>query len=118
MRFTFLILLMLLAGASLAQSKRKKKSEVQDNMPTSVDPARTEKVYEPKRSKRYVKGPTYNSEKQYYERMAQLEKAMRKNEKMMEKPQYSDPAYFGHKHPPKRRKPGKIKYCKECGIRH
>jgi hypothetical protein len=26
--------------------------------------------------------------------------------------------YFGHKNPPKKHKAGKIRYCKECGIRH
>lgn len=34
------------------------------------------------------------------------------------KPQYTDPLYFGHKKPPKKRKNGKKKFCKECGIRH
>lgn len=45
----------------------------------------------------------------------------RKHEKMakeVEKPQYSDPSYFGHKNPPKKRKPGKKKFCKECRLRH
>lgn len=36
----------------------------------------------------------------------------------MEKPQYSDPTYFGHKKPPKKRPLGKRKMCKECGIVH
>lgn len=34
------------------------------------------------------------------------------------KPQYSNPAYFGHKKKPKKRKRGKRKFCKECGIVH
>jgi hypothetical protein len=45
-------------------------------------------------------------------------KEKRKAEKIMEKPQYSNPMYFGHKRPPKKRAPNKMKYCKECGIRH
>jgi len=36
----------------------------------------------------------------------------------MKKPQYSDPTYFGHKKKPKKRPPGKKKFCKECGIYH
>ena len=36
----------------------------------------------------------------------------------MEKPQYSDPSYFGHKKKPKKRPPGKKKFCKECGMYH
>lgn len=70
------------------------------------------------KKKRKPSGPSYQSEQEYYERMARLNKEKRKIEKEMEKPQYSDPMYFGHKRPPKKRKAGKLKYCKECGIRH
>ncbi|MCS7005081.1 MAG: hypothetical protein NZM38_07120 [Cytophagales bacterium] len=41
-----------------------------------------------------------------------------KMEYEMEKPQYKDPTYFGHKRKPKKRPPGKQKYCKECGMKH
>ena len=35
-----------------------------------------------------------------------------------DKPQYNDPLYFGHKKPPKKRKNGKKKFCKTCGLVH
>ena len=38
--------------------------------------------------------------------------------KDMQKPQYSDPTYFGHKKKPKKRSLKKRKMCKECGIVH
>jgi len=38
--------------------------------------------------------------------------------KELEKPQYSDPMYFGHKKKPKKRPPGKKKFCKECQMWH
>ena len=119
-----LILLLAVTGFTLqAQSKKQKKgasAEVQENgMPNSVDPSYPQKQYGPKKSTRKKgSGPTYESEQQYYERMAQLNKTKRKNERMAETPQYSDPTYFGHKRPPKKRPPGKMKYCKECGLRH
>jgi hypothetical protein len=50
--------------------------------------------------------------------MEEVARQRRKNEKLMAKPQYSDPMYFGHKRPPKKRPPEKMKYCKVCGIRH
>lgn len=56
--------------------------------------------------------------KEYYERMEANAKKYKKMEKEMKKPQYSDPTYFGHKHPPKKRPPGKKKYCKICGMVH
>jgi hypothetical protein len=88
------------------------------NSSTSLEPAYPKVDYAPKKSKKSSKGPTYESEQEFYERLASLEKQKRKNEKEMLKPQYSDPMYFGHKRPPKKRKPGKMKFCKECGMRH
>lgn len=55
---------------------------------------------------------------EYEERMKENAKEKRKKAKEMEKPQYSDWTYFGHKKKPKKRSPDKMKYCDECGIRH
>jgi hypothetical protein len=119
---TVLILILLTAFSSYGQSgkkkkKRKQRQNTETSQPTSVDPGFPQKDYAPK-PKKASKGPTYESEQQYYERMDEREKTRRKNEKMMDKPQYSDPTYFGHKRPPKKRPPGKMKYCKVCGIKH
>jgi predicted peroxiredoxin len=101
-------------------SKKKKKSapDVNIEQPTSLNPSKPEqrdRVYAPKKSR---KNATRNPEQEFYERMEAVVKAKRKAEKLMMKPQYSDPMYFGHKRPPKKRPPHKMKYCKECGIRH
>ena len=56
--------------------------------------------------------------KEYYDRMEANAKKYKKMEKEMKKPEYSNPTYFGHKHPPKKRPPGKKKYCKVCGMVH
>lgn len=55
---------------------------------------------------------------EFHKRMEANAKKYRKMEKEMKKPQYSDPSYFGHKKKPKKRPPGKKKYCKECGMIH
>jgi hypothetical protein len=70
------------------------------------------------RKKKGETGLTYNSQKEFDARMEARGKTNRKNERMMLKPQYSNPMYFGHKRPPKKHGAGKLKYCKECGIRH
>jgi hypothetical protein len=120
----FLILIFVLTTAvSYGQFRRKKKNKepapVENSQePNSLTPTTSKKDYAPKASKKSSSGTTYDAEQKYYERMAALEKTKRKEEEMKLKPQYSDPAYFGHKRPPKRHKPGKLKYCKECGIRH
>lgn len=54
----------------------------------------------------------------FRKRMKRLYKKKKKEEKLAEKPQYSNPLYFGHKKPPKKRPLGKRKYCEECGIVH
>lgn len=56
--------------------------------------------------------------KEYEERMEAKAKEYKKLAKLLEKPQYSNPAYFGHKRKPKKHKPGKRKFCKECEIVH
>ncbi len=55
---------------------------------------------------------------EYYARIEHIAKEKQKMLKKMAAPQYSNPLYFGHKRPPKRNPVHKMKYCKECGIRH
>lgn len=54
----------------------------------------------------------------YEKRMKKTAKEKAKVARKMDDPQYSDPLYFGHKRPPKKRKNGKKKFCKECGMTH
>lgn len=118
------ILLAFTCSVSFAQSKRNKKKQVESeqsrsSQPTALSPSEENKEYAPKLSKKKpTRGATYTAEAKFYERMEQLERAKAKEEKLKTKPQYSDPMYFGHKRPPKKHKPGKMRYCKECGIRH
>jgi hypothetical protein len=118
-------LILSLTGVVSAQSKKKKKNkhaqeqqQQQAASPNALNPSSQQKQYEPKKSNRKSSGATYESEQEYYDRMARLFKEKRKAEKEMEKPQYSNPMYFGHKRPPKKHKAGKLKFCKECGLRH
>ena len=55
---------------------------------------------------------------EYEERMKANVKKYKIMARKMEKPQYADPSYFGHKRKPKKRAIGKRKYCKECEIVH
>ena len=55
---------------------------------------------------------------EYEDRMQANAKKYKKLSQEAEKPQYSDPTYFGHKNKPKKRKTGKKKFCKECQIVH
>ena len=128
LRYSILLILVLATSSMHAQSKRKKSKKV-DNTSTqsnSLAPSKTSPAYLPtedfdvkvKKRKRVSGKVTYTAREKFYERMEAVAKEQRKYEKMMEKPQYSDPSYFGHKRPPKKRPPGKMKFCKECKIRH
>jgi len=123
MRLLLLVLLLGVTSVGYAQSSKKKKknSSPEQASPTSIDPNSSSSAYAPKKSKSNTKksfGATHDSERDFYERREEVAKTKRKNERMMEKPQYSDPTYFGHKRPPKKRPANKMKFCKECGIRH
>jgi hypothetical protein len=121
-RIIFILMLSLVWSVSVAQSsKKKKKAKVDtEQEPSSLDPYYPKENIAPKKNKSSSSAKiTYdNAEEEFYDRMMALEKTKRKNERLMEKPQYSEPSYFGHKRPPKRHKPGKMKFCKVCGIRH
>lgn len=116
--------LTVVAISAQGQTSRKEKKaaaeQAKSTQPTSLDPSREKQKAEPEHAKKRsrVSGPTFNGEKDFQARMNDVAKANRKQEKMMAKPQYSDPSYFGHKHRPKRHSPDKIKFCKECGLRH
>ena len=114
-------ILAVLATQSQAQSKRKKKSKSKQENATSVDPSfPQEGQYQPKAKKvsRKNRGITHNAQDNFYEQRKRVSKDKRKAELELSKPQNSNPLYFGHKRPPKKRPPGKMKYCKTCGLKH
>ncbi|MEJ0031660.1 MAG: hypothetical protein WDO15_15370 [Bacteroidota bacterium] len=87
--------------------------------PASLKPNLPTKVYAPKTSKRKkTKGPTYDARDKFYDRLEEVNKQRRKSERAKLTPQYTEFQYFGHRKPPKKRPPEKMKYCKICGIRH
>lgn len=59
-----------------------------------------------------------NEVEQFRARMEANARKKYKESKKYDKPQYTDPMYFGHKRPPKKRPPGKRKFCKECEMWH
>ena len=127
MRTISILVFLLLSLTAYSQSgKKKNKNKKQPGTEEQTTPApntrdpnnSTQETFEPKKKSKKSKGPTFDSERNYYERTAALAKTKRKNERYLDKPQYSDPSYFGHKRPPKKRPPGKMKYCKVCGLRH
>ena len=92
------------------------KSAVQ---PSSMEPVFPKTDYSPKAKKKTKKpGATYDARNDFYDRKEAQDKQRIKNERNGGKPQYSDPEYFGHKRPPRKRAVSKMKYCKVCGIRH
>ncbi len=104
--------------AIVSFGQRKSKAEKADQS-TSVESVYPKQDYSPKKKKKSKNSPTtYDARNNFYDRQEMLSKQREKNEKEGEKPQYSDQKYFGHKRPPRKRPPEKMKFCKVCGIRH
>ena len=55
---------------------------------------------------------------EFYKRVEQAAKEKQRIFRKLSKAQFSNPLYFGHKRIPKRHPSHKIRYCRECGIRH
>ncbi len=121
MRITAILgfLIFFAAGTGFGQSGR-------NNSPSSVDPGGRQDEYrifrggDSKKSKRSKNRLTFTEQKiqEYEDRQETNAKRAQEQAKAMEKPRYSDPTYFGHKSKPKKRAPGKKKFCKQCGISH
>lgn len=128
MRLFLLIAVLFITSESFAQLSRKEKKAARRNeavdQPTTLDPAASTPDYSDKHAKQTKSkkkkgtGPTYNSMKEYENRLDDRGKTYRKNEKNVVTEQYVNPMYFGHKRPPKKRPAHKMKLCKVCGIRH
>ncbi len=120
LKYNFIIILLVVSSSvALAQSRdtsRKKKSAEYDRGATyEIETSKNKK----KRKAKYSLADQYDKKvEEFYERMETNAKKHQKIAKEMEKPQYSDPSYFGHKRKPKKRPPGKKKFCKECGMYH
>lgn len=122
MKYRLIVLLVLITcSISFAQSEKKKSKQKNDTQ--EIDRGATYSVESSKAKKK--KKTKYSISKDFDNKVEEYEKRMvtnaRRNEKIakkMEKPQYSDPSYFGHKKKPKKRPQGKKKFCKECQMFH
>lgn len=123
-RYSLLVMLVGLTTLAFGQGKKKKQDEPAptSQQPSSLSPNSTPQAQQLTKTKAKSKSPklevTYDAERKYYQRAKEVSKERVKAEKESQKPQYSDPMYFGHKKPPKKRPLGKQKFCKECGMKH
>ena len=124
MRKVVYLFLLFLGLSVMAQAQSKNKSQT-----TKGDTYNYRYEYNSKPSKKEVRKAkkAYKNSyarqfdvkiEEYEDRMQANAKKYKKLAQEAEKPQYSDPTYFGHKNKPKKRKPGKKKFCKECQIVH
>ena len=116
------IVIVLMAASCTAVLAQSKKSSKQQERP-EYDRGATYEIGSSKKAKKkkakYSLAGEYDRKvEEYQQRMEANVKKYKKVAKEMEKPQYSDPSYFGHKKKPKKRPQGKKKFCKECGMYH
>ena len=92
--------------------------------PNSRNPGSSSDAYGGQRTSRkvsahkYFKGRPEALIDEYHQRVRKAVKRYRKEQRLMNKPKYSNPLYYGHKKEPKIRKVGKRKFCKTCEIVH
>ena len=93
LRIIVILFLAFISQDSFAQSRKQKKKEAEaEQLPNSLDPTFPKQEYAPKASRKSSKGATYEREEQYYQRMADLQKTKKKNERMLEKPSAECPS--------------------------
>lgn len=122
--FCDLCALFLAGGVLLAQDTRApapntRAAEAQQRRPSSEkEDNKAKRQHEP--DSKVEVGPSRfeQLEKEYKQRLAAQTRKHRDLERRLQKRRFRDPTYFGHKRKPKRRKAGKKRLCKECGIIH
>ena len=124
-RFFYTLFFLFIVGVSVSLAQKKTPKE--DKGDNSFAPAEQEQTAIQKKDMKKKGKKSYRAMfnkkmdqkiREYEERMEQNAKDDKKERRLMKKPQYSDPSYFGHKRKPKKREPGKRKFCKECSIWH
>lgn len=90
-------------------------------VPTSREPAKSRGIFSPRHAKTVKhkrQKVEHTAQYEFYERVEQAAKDRQRMLKYLDKRQFKDHRYFGHKRIPKRRPPHKMRYCNECGVRH
>jgi len=130
MKFLLPIFFCLIIGAQLsfAQSKNGKNKKVDySNSFEPYTPESSNTISSKNKKVKKKKQPTFkeayvksleDKKEDFQKLMIANAKKRKKIARQMQKPQYSDPGYFGHKKKPKKRPVKKRKFCKECGIVH
>jgi len=123
MRVLLIILFSFLVTSLSAQDDDKRSNSFEPFTPKTTKAKQKQLKEKTTRKKRFLNLRLFNKrmdkkKEEFYDRMEANAKRRKKMAKEMKKPQYSDPMYFGHKRKPKKRSPGKRKFCKECGIVH
>jgi len=96
-------------------------SRAQSQLPNSREPGKNQGVHSPRHAKvakRKKQKVQHTAQYEFYERVEQAAKEKQRILKYLSRPQFSDHRHLGHKKIPKKRPPHKMRYCKECGIRH
>lgn len=127
MNIKYYVLALLLAGSiswGQAQSKSEKKkqkqqAQAQKELPSSREPGTSDNLFRGERKMSKSSGSLEaKAVQEFQKRMKKNARKYNKIDRIKDRPQYSDPTYFGHKRKPKKRPVGKRKFCKECGIVH
>jgi hypothetical protein len=95
-------------------------TQAHSQAPTSREPGKKLEVFSPRhaKTKRKKQKVEHSAQYEFYKRVEVAAKEKQRLLKYLSRPQFSDHRHLGHKKIPKKRPPHKMRYCKECGIRH
>jgi len=114
----FVLVLLLVGSVSWIQAQSKKEKNHRD-LPSSREPGTSDNLFRGERKMSKSSGSfEAKAVQEFQQRMKKNARKYKKIDRIKDRPQYSDPSYFGHKRKPKKRPVGKRKFCKECGIVH
>lgn len=114
----FVLVLLLVGSVSWIQAQSKKEKTHRD-LPSSREPGTSDNLFRGERKMSKSSGSfEAKAVQEFQQRMKKNARKYKKIDRIKDRPQYSDPSYFGHKRKPKKRPVGKRKFCKECGIVH
>lgn len=116
----FRLILCMMLISTLAFAQRKKRGAKAPSQVTSVGPFYPDaNKYVPKTKRVKSKdGISRQAQENAKARRELTAKQKRKAERTLAGTNYGSTNYFGHKRPPKKRKPEDMKLCEVCGIKH
>ncbi len=118
-KILLVVTLCFLGRICIAQNTRNTEMPKLSGIQHQTSKIENKRLFKSSKKKNKIRRSTPKSEvEEFRARLKKVYKKKRKEEKLADKKRYKEHGYFGHKKPPKKRPPGRQKFCKVCRIKH